>query len=149
MGCTAVVSSNYYVRNYDFSPEVYDNRLALVNPKEAYASVGYSLHMLGRHEGVNEKGLTIGFHFVNHTHPRKGLSAASVIRIVLDTCQTTEETIQLIEELPHSWSYNYSMGDASGYTAVVETTPVEINVRHDQDTLIMCESFPTRWNGKI
>ncbi|WP_449354991.1 C45 family autoproteolytic acyltransferase/hydrolase [Virgibacillus natechei] len=141
MGCSAVVTPNYYVRNYDFSPDSYDNRLAIINPQEAYASVGYSLHMVGRHEGVNEKGLAIGFHFVNDTHSRKGLSAGGVLRIVLDTCQTTDDAIQSIKELPHAWSYNYSIGDASGKTAVVEASPVEVKVRHDQNVLLCTNHF--------
>ena len=27
MGCTAFINDNYYVRNYDFSPDLYDERL--------------------------------------------------------------------------------------------------------------------------
>lgn len=42
MGCTALVQNNCYIRNYDFSPELYDARLVLIQPKNGYASVGFS-----------------------------------------------------------------------------------------------------------
>src|SRR5699024_4471193 len=54
MGCSSIVNPHMLVRNYDFSPEVYDARLVFIQPKEGYASVGHSLHVMGRTEGVNE-----------------------------------------------------------------------------------------------
>jgi predicted choloylglycine hydrolase len=32
MGCTTLVQDSYYVRNYDFSPTIYDARLVFVRP---------------------------------------------------------------------------------------------------------------------
>ncbi|WP_461178344.1 C45 family autoproteolytic acyltransferase/hydolase [Virgibacillus ainsalahensis] len=137
MGCSSVVNQRYAVRNYDFSPEIYDQRLVLIQPKESFASVGHSLHIIGRHEGVNEKGLFISFHFVSKEKPKEGLTASMVVRIVLDSCQRTEEAIKLLKQLPHSWSYNFSIGDSHGETAIVEISPYEIKVRESKGTL-MC-----------
>ncbi|WP_255357965.1 carcinine hydrolase/isopenicillin-N N-acyltransferase family protein [Geomicrobium sp. JCM 19037] len=61
MGCSTHFTNNGAVRNYDFSPQLYDKRLVCSAPTKAYASVGTSLHLIGRHEGVNEKGLWIFF----------------------------------------------------------------------------------------
>lgn len=141
MGCSSVVNNKMLVRNYDFSPELYDARLVFVQPKEGYASVGHSLHVTGRLEGVNEKGLAIALHFVNSKEPQNGFTAASVIRIILDTCKNTEEAIDKIKQLPHSWSYNFSIGDAEGNTAVVEESPFEIKVRRDENMLLCTNHF--------
>lgn len=141
MGCSSIVDDKMLVRNYDFSPEVYDARLVLVQPKEGYASVGHSLHVTGRTEGVNEKGLAVALHFVNSEETQNGLTAGSVIRIILDTCKTTDETIKMIKQLPHSWSYNFSIGDSDGNTVVVEESPFEIKIRQDKDTLFCTNHF--------
>src|SRR5690625_6135603 len=103
MGCSSIVSHRMLVRNYDFSPEVYDARLVFVQPDEGYASVGHSLHVMGRTEGVNEKGLAVALHFVNSKETQNGLTAASVIRILLDTCENTDQAVNMIKQLPHSW----------------------------------------------
>jgi predicted choloylglycine hydrolase len=141
MGCSSIVDSKMLVRNYDFSPEVYDARLVLVQPNEGYASVGHSLHVMGRTEGVNEKGLAVALHFVNSKETQNGLTAGSVIRILLDTCKNTEEAVNMIKQLPHSWSYNFSIGDSEGNTVVVEESPFDIKVRKDENILFCTNHF--------
>lgn len=141
MGCSSAVNKNVAVRNYDFSPELYDHRFVLSKPNECFASIGSSLHRLGRHEGVNEKGLFISLHFVNNANTKVGLSATTIVRIVLDTCRNTKEAIALLRQLPHSWSYNFSIGDCEGETAIVEATPFEVEVRSDHMTLICTNHF--------
>ncbi|HLR67189.1 MAG TPA: C45 family peptidase [Virgibacillus sp.] len=141
MGCSSIVNSNILIRNYDFSPEVYDARLVFIQPDESYASVGHSLHVTGRTEGVNEKGLAIALHFVNSQDTQNGFTAAAVIRIILDTCKSTEEAIKMIKQLPHSWSYNFSIGDSNGNTVVVEQSPFNIKVRESKDILYCTNHF--------
>src|SRR5699024_12108328 len=63
MGCSSVVNHNMLVRNYDFSPKAYDARFVFVQPSEGYASVGHSLHVIVRMEGVNEIELAYVFHY--------------------------------------------------------------------------------------
>jgi len=141
MGCSSVVNHKMLVRNYDFSPEAYDARFVFVQPSEGYASVGHSLHVMGRTEGVNEKGLAAALHFVNSKDTQNGLTAASVIRIILDTCKNTEEAVNVIKDLPHSWSYNFSIGDAEGNAAVIEESPFDIKIRKSEEILLCTNHF--------
>lgn len=141
MGCSSIVNRKMLVRNYDYSPAVYDGRFVFIQPNKGYASVGHSLHVMGRTEGVNEKGLAIALHFVNNKEAQNGLTAGSVIRIVLDTCKNTDEAINMIKQLPHSWSYNFAIGDAKGNTAIVEESPFNIKVRTDEHTLYCTNHF--------
>lgn len=141
MGCSSVVNRNMLVRNYDFSPEAYDARFVFVQPSEGYASVGHSLHVMGRTEGVNEKGLAVALHFVNSKDTQNGLTAASVIRIILDTCKNTEDAVNVIKKLPHSWSYNFSIGDAEGNAVVVEESPFDVKVRKSEGILFCTNHF--------
>jgi predicted choloylglycine hydrolase len=131
MGCTAVITPTYYVRNYDFSPVLYDHLFVLQQVEGAYASGGYSLQVIGRHEGANEHGLAIGFHFVNNAEYLTGISAWTAVRMVLDCCKTTGEAITLLKELPHATCYNFSIGDKLGHMAIVKATPYEVNVQQD------------------
>lgn len=144
MGCSSVVNRNMLVRNYDFSPEAYDARFVFIQPREGYASVGHSLHVMGRTEGVNEKGLAIALHFVNSKDTQNGLTAASVIRIILDTCKNTEGAVNLIKELPHSWSYNFSIVDSEGNSVVVEESPFDVKIRENEGMLFCTNHFQRR-----
>lgn len=123
MGCTALVHDGYYVRNYDFSPELYDARLVFSNPTNGYASVGFSQQIIGRLDGMNEKGLAVGLHFVNNEHKGEGFIATTIVRLVLEQCGNITEAIKLIKNLPHGYCYNYSITDRSGKSAIVEASP--------------------------
>lgn len=123
MGCTTLIHDSFYVRNYDFGPDFYDARFVFSNPKNGYASVGFSGQIIGRLDGMNEKGLVAGLHFVNNKNSEKGFIATTIVRSVLDQCSDTEEAIKLIEKLPHGFSYNYSLTDRNGNSAWIEASP--------------------------
>lgn len=123
MGCTTLVRDGYYVRNYDFSPELYDARLVFCNPKNGYASVGFSQQIIGRLDGMNEKGLVVGLHFVNNEHKEEGFIATTIVRMLLEQCGNIAEAIKLITNIPHGYCYNYSITDPSGKSVIVEASP--------------------------
>ncbi|MET1032773.1 C45 family autoproteolytic acyltransferase/hydolase [Domibacillus tundrae] len=127
-GCSAMMSGGVFARNYDFHPRTYEGRLLLWQPDHGYASVGISGRMVGRIDGMNEKGLVIGFHFVNRRRAEDGFTCSVIARIVLDSCATTEEAIALLSSIPHRHSFNYSLYDASLQSAVVEASPRGIHV---------------------
>ncbi|MYL18855.1 peptidase C45 [Halobacillus litoralis] len=131
MGCSALLTKDYYVRNYDFSPSLYDGVFSLVQPKNSLASAGYNLQILGRHDGVNEKGLVMGLHFVSNDGYTKGISPWAAIRMALDMCITVDEAISMLKEIPHSACYNFSLGDSRGNMAVVEASPDKVVVRRE------------------
>lgn len=74
MGCSAFITKDYYVRNYDFSPALYDGMFSLIQSNEAFATAGYNLQVLGRHDGINQRGLVAGLHFVSNNDYSKGMS---------------------------------------------------------------------------
>ncbi|MEI2664262.1 C45 family peptidase [Rossellomorea sp. LJF3] len=141
MGCSSLLTNDYYVRNYDFSPDLYDGVFSLVQPKQAFASAGYNLQLLGRHDGVNEHGLVAGLHFVSHDGYRKGVSPWAGIRMVLDTCSSLEEAVALLKEIPHSACYNFSIGDRNGKMAEVEASPDKVMVRYGESSLSCVNHF--------
>ncbi|OZT14571.1 peptidase C45 [Priestia aryabhattai] len=141
MGCSTFVDHQYYVRNYDFSPEIYDGLLLLLSSKNVLASCGYSLQVIGRHDGVNESGLAIGLHFVNNEEYQEGIAAWTSVRMVLDTCTCTEEAIDLLKEIPHAACYNFSLGDSYGSYAAVEVSPEKVLVRRESSFISCVNHF--------
>ncbi len=143
MGCSSLLTNDYYVRNYDFTPALYDGIFSLVQPANVFASAGYNLQILGRHDGVNEHGLVAGLHFVSNDGYSKGISPWAAIRMVLDTCSSLEEAVGLLKELPHSASYNFSLGDQKGKMAEVEVSRDKVMVRYGESFLSCVNHFQT------
>ena len=136
MGCTAFVRDGMYIRNYDFSPALYDARFVFSKPVNGYASIGFSQQIIGRLDGMNEYGLVVGLHFVNHEHSEEGFIASTIVRVLLEQCKTIEEACMLIKEIPHGYCYNYSMTDCSGRAVVVEASPQKQIIK--QENPLIC-----------
>ncbi|MFC4735790.1 C45 family autoproteolytic acyltransferase/hydrolase [Bacillus daqingensis] len=129
-GCSALMGEGIYGRNYDYHPKTYDGRFVMYQPLSGYASVGFAQRIIGRMDGMNEKGLAIGYHFVNRISPEDGFICCSIARLVLDSCSSVPEAVKLLQEIPHRHSFNYSLADSDGRTAVVEASAkgaVELN----------------------
>lgn len=122
-GCSALMNGGIFARNYDFHPKTYEGRLLLWQPEQGYASIGISGRLVGRIDGMNEKGLVVAFHFVNRHRAEDGFTCSIIARMILDTCATTEEAIRLLSTIPHRHSFNYSLYDAFLQSAVVEASP--------------------------
>jgi len=128
MGCTALVDhSGRYYRNYDFHHKLYDARIIVNHSEQHLTSIGFSQHRLGRLDGMNDKGLVVGLHFVNSERGGRGFLAPSIVRIILDLCSNVDEACEFLYRLPHKYCYNYSMTDASGKSIIVEAGPQGCN----------------------
>ncbi|MEC5424752.1 C45 family autoproteolytic acyltransferase/hydrolase [Virgibacillus sp. C22-A2] len=143
MGCSAIITTDYYVRNYDFSPTLYDGIFSLVQPDTAFATAGYNLQLIGRHDGVNQEGLVAGLHFVSNNDYTRGVSPWTSIRMVLDIFSTTDDAINMLKEIPHSACYNFSLGDKKGNIAEVEASPGKVIVRRGESLLSCVNHFQT------
>lgn len=130
-GCSALMKDGFYARNYDYHPKTYEGRLILWKPKEGYASIGTSGRMIGRIDGMNEKGLVVGYHFVNRRNPADGFICATIARFLLDSCASTKEAVAMLSVIPHRHAFNYSLYDRTGEAVVVEASGRGISVRKD------------------
>ncbi|CAM3728211.1 C45 family autoproteolytic acyltransferase/hydolase [Alkalicoccus chagannorensis] len=119
-GCSAFMTPHLYARNYDYHPKTYDGRFVLWQPERGAAHVGFAQRMIGRMDGMNEHGLALGYHFVNRISPEDGFICCTLARFVLESCRNTEEAVEALKRLPHRHSFNYSISDAAGSSAVVE-----------------------------
>lgn len=129
-GCSILTGPDFMVRNYDSAPQGYEGRFALYQPTDGgFATIGPTMQITGRTDGMNEKGLTMGYNFINRRNSEDGFICNMIGRLILENCANIEEAIELLEEIPHRRSFSYVMLDRSGRSVVVETSPRSVVVR--------------------
>ncbi|WP_194287348.1 C45 family autoproteolytic acyltransferase/hydolase [Gracilibacillus oryzae] len=130
-GCTILTGDHYLVRNYDYHPKTYEGRFVLFQPDNGYATIGPSQRIVGRADGMNEKGLMTGYNFVNRRNAGDGFIPTIITRMILEKCQSNEEAIALLKEVPHRVAFNYVLADRFGNRHVVEATSQAVRVKED------------------
>lgn len=130
-GCSIVMGDNFLVRNYDFHPQTYEGRYVLFQPTDGhgYATIGPAQRFTGRMDGMNEKGLAMGYNFTHRKKPGDGFVCYTIGRIILETCANVNEAVSLLKEIPHRGSFSYVVKERSGASAIVEASPRGVVVR--------------------
>lgn len=129
-GCSIITGDHYLIRNYDYHPKTYEGRYVFFQPSDqGYASMGPSQRGTGRMDGMNEKGLVIGYNFMNRKNPGNGFICCMIGRLIVESCANVEEAVFMLKEIPHRHSFSYIVYDQSGQTFVVETSPRGVEVR--------------------
>ncbi|GGK08739.1 choloylglycine hydrolase [Lentibacillus kapialis] len=129
-GCSIFTDSNYMIRNYDSHPIGYEGRYMLYQPTDqGYAVIGPSMQITGRIDGLNEKGLVMGYNFTHRKHSGDGFLCNMIGRMILETCASVDEAVSLLKKIPHRHSFSYVLLDKSGESYVVEASPREVAVR--------------------
>jgi len=111
-------------------------------PKGANASIGNSEILIGREDGINDRGLAIGLAAVHSEGIQPGFIFPMVVRFLLDRCADVEEATKLATKIPHLKSMTYLLADKSGKMAALEVTTNETHVRQpSSDYIIITNQF--------
>lgn len=129
-GCSIMTGNDFLIRNYDYHPKTYEGRYVLFQPTDqGYSSIGPSQRGTGRMDGMNEKGLVIGYNFMNRKNPGDGFICCMIGRLIVESCADVQEAVAMLKEIPHRHSFTYVVYDKSGSTYIVETSPRNVAVR--------------------
>lgn len=140
-GCSsfARVEADGHVRaghNYDFYSFQRVRQRIRLKPDLGRPSVGMRGSVpAGRYDGVNDLGLFASLHVVISDEPgeiRPGVPFHLLPRLVLETCATTRQAVDLLTHVPHLNPFNYLMADSGGALAVVEAHPSRVRVREPE-----------------
>lgn len=125
-GCSlAAVASKKQVRlvrNYDLSPELNEG-LLLHTRWRGRVVMGMVEFLWGLSDGINDAGLSVALAYGGRSETDVGFGITTIVRYVLETCETVEDALVVLARVPSHMAYNLVLADASGRTASVEMAP--------------------------
>jgi len=125
-GCSlAAVASKKHVRlvrNYDLSPELNEG-LLLRTQWTGRVVMGMVEFLWGLSDGINDAGLSVALAYGGRSETAEGFGVTTILRYVLETCDTVDEALSALKRVPSHMAYNLVLADATGRTASVELAP--------------------------
>ena len=110
------------VRNYDLAPDLNEG-LLLRSEWTGRAVMGMVEFLWGLSDGINDAGLSVALAYGGRSETAEGFGITTILRYVLETCDTVDEALKALERVPSHMAYNVVLADASGRTASVELAP--------------------------
>jgi hypothetical protein len=131
-------------RNYDFHEVQRIRQRTRLKPDGSRPTVGMRGSVpAGRYDGVNDAGLFVCLHIVLSEQPkliRPGVPFHLIPRLLLETCSTVREALDMITAIPHLHSFNYLVADTHTF-AVVECHADRLRIRYPDGAVLACGNF--------
>lgn len=110
------------VRNYDYHPHLLEG--TLLRSEWTGSPVVAMLDCLwGVLDGMNASGLVVSLAFGGRTQVGDGFGIPVVLRHVLETCDNTEEAVEVLKRVPAHMAYNVTVLDQAGRFKTVYLSP--------------------------
>ena len=110
------------VRNYDLSPDLNEG-LMLQTAWTGRRVMGMVEFLWGLSDGINDAGLSIALAYGGRTRTGRGFGITTILRYVMETCETVDQALAVLDRVPSHMAYNVVIADAGGNTASVELSP--------------------------
>jgi predicted choloylglycine hydrolase len=123
-GCSQVAwtrDRKALIRNYDYSPLLFDGILLRTNWLKPV--IGMLDSSWGVLDGINGDGLSVSLTFGGRNVMGEGFGIPLVLRYVLETCADTHSAIQTLCSIPVHMAYNVTLLDKTGYYVTVYLSP--------------------------
>jgi predicted choloylglycine hydrolase len=130
-GCSQAVyvqDEPVLVRNYDYSPYVFDG-LLMKSHLDQRSVIAMIDCMSGVLDGMNEDGLAVSMSFGGRDEFGKGFGITILLRYILEYATNVKEAIELVKDIPVHGAYNVTLLDRNANHATLtiaadETTQV-------------------------
>lgn len=126
-GCSQAVwtrSDPLLVRNYDYSPHLWD-ALLLRTAWNGRRVIAMSDCLWGVLDGINDAGLCLSLSFGGSRTIGDGFGMPLILRYVLETCTDATSAVAALRRVPSHMAYNVTLLDARGAYATVYVSPDE------------------------
>ncbi|MFZ5965141.1 C45 family autoproteolytic acyltransferase/hydrolase [Thalassococcus sp. BH17M4-6] len=110
------------LRNYDLAPDLNEG-LLLRSEWTGRPVMGMVEFLWGLSDGINDAGLSVALAYGGRSDTGAGFGVTTILRYVLEVCDTVEEALHVLDRVPSHMAYNIVLADASGATASVELAP--------------------------
>lgn len=108
-------------RNSDFLVSLEKKYMnTLYNLDGCFAFNGNTTAFIEMEDGINEHGLAIGITFVASEKIKPGLNAGMLTRYILEKCNSVDEAISFLKEVPIASAQTLTIADRYGKLVVVE-----------------------------
>jgi predicted choloylglycine hydrolase len=138
-GCTAFSFTHndqiYHARNNDLPPFLKRiSKSVYYRPRNGNSFILNTSSFINGEEGMNNCGLVAAMTFVipKLDEIKPGINSVFLVRYILEKCQTVDESIRALRELPIASSCNIILTDKSGKMVVAECNPLKINIRNNK-----------------
>lgn len=138
-GCSQAVwqgDTPLLVRNYDYDPRAFDGILLKTN-WQGRGVIGMTDGLFGLVDGMNDAGLAVSLTFGGRREVGEGFGVPLILRYILQTCETLDAAVAVLNRVPCHMSYNVTVLDRDGrfvtaYLApdratILSQTPVATN----------------------
>lgn len=128
------------VRNYDYSPRLFEGNLLYTAWRRPVIATSDSLW--GVLDGINDAGLALSLTFGGRKIVGEGFGAPLILRYVLECCDSTMAAVAALQRIPTHMPYNVTVLDRSGAVATVFLSP-------DRPAIITDLPVSTNHQGKV
>lgn len=138
-GCTAFSFVHngqvFSARDNDLPPFLKTvSKSVLYQPENKNRFIFNTSSFINGEEGINQHGLVAAMTFVKPKieEIKPGLNSVFLVRYILENCNSMDEGIEALQNLPIASSCNILLTDKTGKMVVVECNPLKMHIRQPE-----------------